>query len=504
MGPFSDIAQSQDMFVELQATGYVRYEDLPLRTISGAKIDVEFVCNAYDCEGTKVIQCNIREIGERKAALAIIERQTKHYSALSHCNKAIVYCTREDELFQQVCRVAVQFGGMTMAWIGMIDADTRQVRPVARYGDAAEFIENIDISIDSDRPIGRGPTGTAIRASQPVWCQDFLNDPLTASWHERAANAGVAAAASLPLHRNGVVIGAFILYSGTLDAFDQTARDLLEEMASDICFALDNFDREVQARRAEEQLLAAEEKFRGLVEQPLTGILIIQDGQLIYANPRCAEIVDQGSVEALIGSDPLQWVIEAERAQVAENLRRLYDGAAQSVAFDFGVLRLDGATIQIGTNAARATHDGRPAIIGMVQDISEKKRDEEKIRRHVAQLKTALMSTVEVATIISEMRDPYTAGHERRVAEIAVAIGAELGFDTARLEGLHVAGHLHDIGKITIPAEILAKPGGNSRQARQNQLDRVPADSRPCTGELRCTEGGGFPLAGCAGGPTAP
>jgi HD-GYP domain-containing protein (c-di-GMP phosphodiesterase class II) len=78
---------------------------------------------------------------------------------------------------------------------------------------------------------------------------------------------------------------------------------------------------------------------------------------------------------------------------------------------------------------------------------------------YVAQLETAFMSTVEVATTLSEMRDPYTAGHERRVAEIAVAIGAELGFDARRLEGLRVAGHLHDIGKITVPTEILAKPG---------------------------------------------
>jgi putative nucleotidyltransferase with HDIG domain len=69
------------------------------------------------------------------------------------------------------------------------------------------------------------------------------------------------------------------------------------------------------------------------------------------------------------------------------------------------------------------------------------------------------MSTVDVATSMSEMRDPYTAGHQRRVAEIAVAIGAELGFDARRQEGLRVAGHLHDIGKITIPAEILSKPG---------------------------------------------
>ncbi|MHB8722676.1 MAG: HD-GYP domain-containing protein [Steroidobacteraceae bacterium] len=69
------------------------------------------------------------------------------------------------------------------------------------------------------------------------------------------------------------------------------------------------------------------------------------------------------------------------------------------------------------------------------------------------------MSTVEVATKISEMRDPYTAGHERRVAGIAVAIGAELGFDANRQTGLRIAGQLHDIGKITVPSEILSKPG---------------------------------------------
>jgi len=115
--------------------------------------------------------------------------------------------------------------------------------------------------------------------------------------------------------------------------------------------------------------------------------------------------------------------------------------------------------IQVGAHAARATHEGRPAVIGLLQDISEKKRADEEIKRYVAQLEIAFMQTVEVATALSEMRDPYTAGHERRVAEIAAAIGAELGLDARRQEGLRVAGHLHDIGKITIPSEILSKPG---------------------------------------------
>ncbi|MBV5322494.1 MAG: HD domain-containing protein [Ilumatobacteraceae bacterium] len=91
--------------------------------------------------------------------------------------------------------------------------------------------------------------------------------------------------------------------------------------------------------------------------------------------------------------------------------------------------------------------------------LTERKAAEEKIKRYVADLEVAFMSTVEVATRLCELRDPYTAGHQRRVAEIALAIGAELGWDAHRQEGLRVAGHLHDVGQITIPAEVVGKPG---------------------------------------------
>jgi PAS domain S-box-containing protein len=322
-----------------------------------------------------------------------------------------------------------------------------------------EYLAGLNISVAADSPFGCGPIGTAIRENRPFWCQDFPNEPEAVPWPEHTAQAGLIGSASLPLHRNGVVIGAFTLYSGEVDSFDQSARDLLTEMAADISFALDNFAREAQRRQALDLLVATEEKYRGLVEQAITGICIIQDGKFAYVNPRAAEIISKGSTAELIGSDPLLWVTEADRGAVAENLRRLLAGEARSVALEFGGLRRDGVMIQVGANAARATHEGRPAIISMMQDISDRQRAEEEIRRHVGQLKTAFMSTVEVTTIISEMRDPYTAGHERRVAEIAVAIGAELGFDEDRQEGLHVAGHLHDVGKINIPSEILSKPG---------------------------------------------
>lgn len=176
VGSFADRGESKEMFAELQTRGYVRYEDLPLKTKAGARIDVEFVSNTYDSEGIKVIQCNIRNITERKAAEAKLKRHTQLYAALSQCNKAIVHCITEEELFLQVCRAAVQFGGMKMAWIGLIDSETLKVQPVARFGDDTEYLKDINVSVDADSPFGCGPIGTAIRENLLYWCQDLMDD----------------------------------------------------------------------------------------------------------------------------------------------------------------------------------------------------------------------------------------------------------------------------------------------------------------------------------------
>jgi putative nucleotidyltransferase with HDIG domain len=160
----------------------------------------------------------------------------------------------------------------------------------------------------------------------------------------------------------------------------------------------------------------------------------------------------------LTGREMMSIVAEPERGLVAENMRRLLCGEVGDLNYSTVYLRNDGSPIEIGVHGAIAKHDNRPAIIGLMQDISEKRRAEEAARRYVAQLENALMGTVTIATSLGEMRDPYTAGHERRVAEIAVAIGTELGFDAQRLEGLRVGGYLHDVGKMSIPSDILSKP----------------------------------------------
>jgi diguanylate cyclase (GGDEF)-like protein/PAS domain S-box-containing protein len=287
VGPFADIAQNKAMFTELQRTGYVHYENLPLQTKAGTPVAVEFISNSYDCEGIVVVQCNIRNITDRTAAEAQASQRTRLYAALSQCNHTIVHCTTEQELFPDICRIAVELGGAKMAWIGFADAATGAVVPVASWGDANAYLKDIRVSAREDTPFGRGGIGRAIRENHPVWFQDLMHDPDVAPWREDIAKAGWATAAVLPLGAGGKLPGVFVVYSDNPAFFDEPARDLLRQLAMDISFALDGFAREADRKRAEKALKKSEDEFHTLAEaMPQIVWVARADGSNIYFNRR--------------------------------------------------------------------------------------------------------------------------------------------------------------------------------------------------------------------------
>jgi HD-GYP domain-containing protein (c-di-GMP phosphodiesterase class II) len=92
-------------------------------------------------------------------------------------------------------------------------------------------------------------------------------------------------------------------------------------------------------------------------------------------------------------------------------------------------------------------------------DITERKKAEESVKLSLEKLQLSMESTILAMAKIVEMKDPYTSGHQRRVAQLAGAIGRELGLSNEQVEGIHMSTVIHDIGKIYVPAEILSKPG---------------------------------------------
>ncbi len=102
---------------------------------------------------------------------------------------------------------------------------------------------------------------------------------------------------------------------------------------------------------------------------------------------------------------------------------------------------------------------GVTRMFGVIQDITERRLADDAVRDYAERLRHTVEGAVQAMGHLVETRDPYTAGHERRVAELAAAIAAELGMPAEELEGLRLAALIHDVGKIAVPAEILAKPG---------------------------------------------
>ena len=105
---------------------------------------------------------------------------------------------------------------------------------------------------------------------------------------------------------------------------------------------------------------------------------------------------------------------------------------------------------------ARLIRENKQQQQRLEQEVKKRTRE---LRFREQDLKTALVGIVDVVAVMVEKRDPYTAGHEQRVAELARAIGWEMGLDDERCEGLHLAAFIHDLGKVAIPSEILSKPG---------------------------------------------
>ncbi|MDP4027743.1 MAG: PAS domain S-box protein [Gallionella sp.] len=216
--------------------------------------------------GGQLLFASARDITERRQAEARIQKLTRLYATLSQINQIIVRSTtNREELFLSICSAAVTHGDFIMAWVGLVDETTRTVKPVCHYGAENGYLTNIDVSID-DVPSGRGPTGTAIRDNGVSYVNDYASDERTLPWRVAALQRGFRCAAGLPLRFGDKVIGALTLYTDEPGFFDADQLNLLEEMATDVSFALNNIAHEAERSAAELQLKERERQYHTLAD----------------------------------------------------------------------------------------------------------------------------------------------------------------------------------------------------------------------------------------------
>ena len=214
-------------------------------------------------------------------------------TALSECHQALIRATDEQALLDTICRIAVGVAGYSLAWVGFAEHDERKtVRAVARYGEAASYLDEISVTWGPDA-LGRGPTGSSIRTGQTRLARDFVVERGYEPWRARAARHGLASSISLPLLEDGVAFGALMVYAPEPDSFDAAETEILVELADDLAFGI----RMLRERSDHDRLASA-------VDQSTESVMITDaDALITYVNPAFERISGYTREEA-IGKNP--------------------------------------------------------------------------------------------------------------------------------------------------------------------------------------------------------
>jgi PAS domain S-box-containing protein len=218
------------------------------------------------------------------------------------------------------------------------------------------------------------------------------------------------------------------------------------------------FDVITERKRVESELKLKER----LLDSANDSIFLYDpEGNFLYIN-EAAYITRWYRKEELLSLGA--WALKTPEAAVYQDnvLRELW--ANGEMIFESEHRRKDGSAIPVEIFAQVLVVEGRELILSVARDITDRKQAETQARQGLDSLHRALQGTVAALSNTVEIKDPYTAGHQRRVAELSCAMARELGWPPDRIEGMQVLCFLHDMGKIAVPAEILNKPGKISRK----------------------------------------
>lgn len=207
-----------------------------------------------------------------------------------------------------------------------------------------------------------------------------------------------------------------------------------------------------------EQLKERESISSRLIENARAAIVIVQDGKIKFANKATSDIFGYSLAE-IIGSRIDAYLPENKACEVFELYRKRLTGESRLSHYELKVHHKNGQMLWIEVDVSLIEYNGSPATLMVIHNITERKRTEDKLKEALGRLRQAFGATIDTLNKLVEIKDPYTGGHQRRVADLARLIATEMGLSPEQIDGLRLAAQIHDIGKIAVPSEILSKPG---------------------------------------------
>lgn len=223
-------------------------------------------------------------------------------------------------------------------------------------------------------------------------------------------------------------------------------------------------------KKAEE----SERQYRMLFENVQEGILGVDaQARITVVNPRAVTLLGYAPQE-IIGRTIFEFMDPATRDRARKRFSS--EGSNSSEVFELGLRHNEGHFMPVRVKGTPVfDREGNFAAgVALLEDLREIRNVENELRKQSSILRRVWNQTITALSYVSERRDPYTAGHQKRVRKLALEISKSMGLDPNIRAGLHVAALLHDIGKISIPSEILTKPG----RLTQIEYDLIKAHSK--------------------------
>ena len=216
---------------------------------------------------------------------------------------------------------------------------------------------------------------------------------------------------------------------------------LVERRTAELVKANKQLRVEVENRRmAQKALHMSEMNFRNMINNNADGIIIFDKNSIVrFMNP-ASENIFGIRAEQLVG-------------QTFDHL------IAPGKPIELDLISGDGNSATAEMRVMETEWEGEKTYLASLRDITERKLMQQELQNNLDDLKQAVNGTITAIAATVEMRDPYTSGHQHRVASLARAIAGEIEISSDQAEGVYMAAAIHDIGKISLPAEILSKPG---------------------------------------------
>ncbi len=335
---------------------------------------------------------NFRDISDRKINEQKLLKANRLYAFISAINQSIVHITIEQELLDKVCEIASKTGGFVMSYIAMSNPADQLVMMAVR-GDADSAKEMLWSSLDlQDASHNNVPAIRAFKSAKYVLNADLQNDPIILPWRERLIKYGIHSVIALPIVKFGKVTGVFSLFSKVKDFFDEQEIALLEEATTDVAFALENFEKERRRQQAEQTLIQSESKLN----------MAQQIAHIGHWELDLTKKVAIWSIEAcrIYGLSPekkkhtfKEWLsfVHADDLEYVKEQISFQKSTLKPISFEHRIVRKDGL-IRFVYHECSYEFDqiGSPtALYGIVHDVTERQRNEEKIRYSELKMKEA-------------------------------------------------------------------------------------------------------------------